>query len=222
MAGAYAGRAGAILGAISGPIWYMAMFGTGTVQTLAIITAIHEWAIGFALGGVSTAISLAEGKFYQATWRLATTIATSAFGLHGLAGIKHISPVRYAKGLPHEGLAFQSDDTVAIAARTFVEEGVPIYRLGKIDVSDAAEGQFWSLNNPLTTPNYANNMGIPPQNATSANFVIIGHLRSGTDFVTRPAPGIGQNQGGTVEVVVPRDSVQIDGFLTYPTGVPLN
>ena len=217
---AYAGRAGAIIGAISGPIWYTAMAATGLVQATAIILAIHEWALGFALGGVSIGLSIADGKYAQAIWRVATTITVSGFGLYGLSRIPTITPIRFAAGEAHEGLAFQSEDTVAIVARTFVEESVPVYRLAKMGTSDGPEGQFWSLNNPLTTPDYANKMGIPPQNVNSADYIIVGHLKQGSNFVTRTATGIGNNLGGGIEVVVPRNSVQIDGFFSYPQGVP--
>jgi hypothetical protein len=38
------------------------------------------------------------------------------------------------------------------------------------------------------------------------------HLPPGTPFVTRPAPAVGANPGGGIEVVVPRGSVKLKYF----------
>lgn len=40
-------------------------------------------------------------------------------------------------------------------------------------------------------------------------------LKSGADFVTRPAPGVGDNLGGGIEVVVPPDAVNIQSFSLF-------
>jgi hypothetical protein len=37
-------------------------------------------------------------------------------------------------------------------------------------------------------------------------------LKPGTPFITRPAPGIGENVGGGIEVVVPSGVVQMKWF----------
>lgn len=37
-------------------------------------------------------------------------------------------------------------------------------------------------------------------------------LKPGSDFITRPAPGIGDNLGGGIEVVAPPDAVDIITF----------
>ncbi|WP_312282742.1 hypothetical protein [Pseudescherichia sp.] len=40
-------------------------------------------------------------------------------------------------------------------------------------------------------------------------------LKSGGKFITRPAPGIGGNQGGGIEVVVSKNGVKIINFSKY-------
>jgi len=81
--------------------------------------------------------------------------------------------------------------------------------------SQASEGQFWSLEHPLS-PGYAGRYGVPAENAANANFIEAARLPPGAPFVTRPAPGIGQNVGGGIEVVVPSGGVQMQWF----TGMP--
>jgi hypothetical protein len=46
------------------------------------------------------------------------------------------------------------------------------------------------------------------------NFIESGTLRPGTTFITRPAPGVGGNQGGGIEVVVPPNSINLNSFST--------
>jgi hypothetical protein len=69
--------------------------------------------------------------------------------------------------------------------------------------------------NPLS-PGYASRYGLPAENVANANFIEAATLRPGTPFVTRPAPGIGDNVGGGIEVVVPSGGVQMQWF----TGTP--
>jgi hypothetical protein len=113
------------------------------------------------------------------------------------------------------GLAKQSQKASALAARADVERGATLYRMGTTGTSQAAEAQFWSLENPLT-PGYASRYGLPAENIANANFIEAATLRPGTSFVTRSAPGIGSNVGGGIEVVVPSGGVQ----MTWFTGMP--
>lgn len=86
---------------------------------------------------------------------------------------------------------------------------------GTTGKSQAAEAQFWSLQHPLSA-GYASRYGLPAENALKANFIEAATLRSGTSFITRPAPGMGANVGGGIEVVVPSGGVQMKWF----TGMP--
>lgn len=44
------------------------------------------------------------------------------------------------------------------------------------------------------------------------NFVETSTIKQGDLFITRPAPGIGTNIGGGIEVVIPSGSITIDSF----------
>lgn len=44
------------------------------------------------------------------------------------------------------------------------------------------------------------------------DYIIKGKLKSGSSFVTRPAPGLGNNSGGGIEIVTPPGSVEVDYF----------
>jgi RHS repeat-associated protein len=109
------------------------------------------------------------------------------------------------------GTATQATSPAALAARTRVSQGATLCRIGTTGRSAAAEGQFWSLEHPFS-PGFASRYGIPAQNVKNANFIESGVLKPGTPFVTRQAPGVGQNIGGGVEVVVPEGGVLLRGF----------
>lgn len=110
------------------------------------------------------------------------------------------------------GPAFQSNAPAALNAINEVQQGAMLYRLGTLGQSQTAEAQFWSLQNPLTTPNYAGLYGIPPENVANANFIETAVLKPETPFITRSAPPVGTNPGGGVEVVVPSGGVQMRSF----------
>jgi hypothetical protein len=110
------------------------------------------------------------------------------------------------------GPALQSGDAKAVEAAGKINEGAPVYRIGTVGKSETAEAQFWSLENPLTTPNYAEKYGIPQKNIDNANFIERGTVTPGVPFVTRPAPGVGKNGGGEIEIVVPPSGVQLNSF----------
>ncbi|WP_370262388.1 RHS repeat domain-containing protein [Limnobacter sp.] len=111
------------------------------------------------------------------------------------------------------GPAVQSDAPEAIAARAKVENGGTLYRTGTLGKSQTAEAQFWALENP-NSAGYAQRYGIPQENIEKANFIETAVLKPGTPFITRPAPGIGQNIGGGIEVVVPENGVKMKYFGT--------
>jgi hypothetical protein len=116
------------------------------------------------------------------------------------------------------GLALQSMTPTALAARKRVLEGATLYKLGTTNKSAAPESQFWSLSNPMTpagtiSPEYAKRYGVPAQNIAQANFVQRATLKPGTSFITREAPGVGDNGGGEIEVVVPEGGVVLGTFV---------
>lgn len=86
-----------------------------------------------------------------------------------------------------------------------------MYRIGTLGQSAGPEGQFWALENPLTSPEFAARYGVPPKNITNADFVEYGVLKPGAHFVTRAAPSVGSNPGGGIEIVVRPFDVQMEG-----------
>jgi len=109
------------------------------------------------------------------------------------------------------GKAIQSMSKEAVAVRQQVEQGATLFKIGTLGKSEAAESQFWSLEHPLSS-GYANKFGIPESNVFNADFIISGRLKTGVDFITRNAPGVGINNGGGIEVVAPANSISIDWF----------
>ena len=117
------------------------------------------------------------------------------------------------------GPAIQSDAPAALAARSQVEGGATLYRIGTMGKSAAGEAQFWSLENPLS-PGYAARYGIPAENVSAADFLEAATLKPGSPFVTRVAPGVGANGGGAIEAVVEPGGVTLQTFSTGTPGSP--
>jgi hypothetical protein len=92
-----------------------------------------------------------------------------------------------------------------------VQNGATLYRSGTTGKSQAAEAQFWSLESPLSA-GYANRYGIPASNVKNTNFIETATVKPGSSFVTRPAPAVGSNTGGGIEVVVPYGGVNMRAF----------
>jgi RHS repeat-associated protein len=155
-----------------------------------------------AISTVSTAYALASVPIF-----LARFAAAEAFGAAAAPGAFGIGSSIYT---PYER-AIQAGSKTALEARTRVEQGAVFYRIGTTNISAAAEGQFWSLEHPLT-PGYAARHGIPPTNLTNWNFIEAATLRPGSQFLTRVAPGIGSNPGGGIEIVVPEKEVILKWF----------
>jgi RHS repeat-associated protein len=149
-------------------------------------------------------------KAVKAQW---TSPTAWAFGVTGLLLGYEAVALRLSIATPY-GNALQSMDYAAIAARTQVNNGATLYRLGSMGKSAAGEGQFWSFENPLNA-GYPARYGMPAANVTNANFVETATLRPGTPFITRPAPAIGANPGGGIEVVVPQNGVYLQSFSAW-------
>ena len=109
------------------------------------------------------------------------------------------------------GTAVQATTAEARAALTEVQNGATVYRQGQFGVQNTADAQFWSLSNPATTPGYAGRLGMPGGAATP-DWMMGGQVPSGASVITRGAPGIGVNAGGSLEAVVPPGGVQINWF----------
>lgn len=107
---------------------------------------------------------------------------------------------------PH-GIAYQANTPAARAALGEVQSGATVYRQGSFGVRNTADAQFWSLQNPATTRGFANQMGMP-SSAAKPDWIMGGTVSPGSPVITRPAPGIGANAGGSIEAVVPSGGVR--------------
>jgi hypothetical protein len=90
-------------------------------------------------------------------------------------------------------------------------------RVGTLGTSHAGEGQYWSLENPadyLNNPKeFASRYGIPEENIRSGTlFIETGKIKAGSDFITRPAPEVGNNEGGSIEMVTNPNNVRLEAF----------
>ena len=101
----------------------------------------------------------------------------------------------------------------AQAALQQVQSGATVYRQGQFGVQNTADAQFWSLNNPATTPGYAGSMGMPAGSA-APDWIMGGTVQPGAPVITRPAPAGpgGVNPGGNIEAVVNPGDVQGSWF----------
>ncbi len=95
------------------------------------------------------------------------------------------------------GTAKQEISERAINIKNSVQNGAPIYRVGRFGVQNTNDAQFWSPINPLEEANYASEFGLPSN--SGMDWVMKGYVRG--NFITRAAPGLGQNNGGAIEVV---------------------
>jgi len=114
------------------------------------------------------------------------------------------------------GNAIQELSSDAIAAVDKVNNGATMYRIGTLGRSQAGEAQFWALENPLSNPQaFAKKYGMPIENIQNANFIEMGTIKPGVNFITRmapPAPGNPLGWGGGIEVVVPANGVRLSIF----------
>jgi RHS repeat-associated protein len=111
------------------------------------------------------------------------------------------------------GDALQGLDAASQAVLDEVSQGSTIYRMGTMGQSQTDQGQFWATTSPFD-PAYGAIYGIPQENIDNANFIEAGTVSQDTPFITRPAPGVGDNPGGAIEVVTPPGGVTLQYFIT--------
>jgi hypothetical protein len=109
------------------------------------------------------------------------------------------------------GPANQSLNYGAMKARAAVNGGASVCRIGTTGRSNTTDAQFWSLQHP-NSPGFAKDFGLSAQNIKEPDFVQGGRINPGTQFITREAPGIANNTGGGIEVVVPPNGVKLNFF----------
>ncbi|MBL7737442.1 MAG: hypothetical protein JNL51_18430, partial [Chitinophagaceae bacterium] len=184
-----------------------ALYNSDQGWSFRIFSGIGQAAVSF---GEGEAIGYAAGKVGQGVKYLSNALRSSNnfFG-KGTTVLNRINT-------PFEP-AEQALTKEAFDALDQVNKGAPLYRIGTLGKSHAAEGQFWSLENPA---NYLNNpevfaakYGMPAENLKSGEvFVEMGRIKSGANFITRPAPGVGTNDGGAIEVVTNPGGVKLEAF----------
>ncbi|HEX3627107.1 MAG TPA: choice-of-anchor Q domain-containing protein [Verrucomicrobiae bacterium] len=103
----------------------------------------------------------------------------------------------------------QSSSTAAQTALAQAQNGATLYRMGQTGVSMTGESQYWSLQNPLLDPNYANSMGMP---GVTSDFIMTGTLNPGASVIANEAPGLGANTGNGIQIVTEPGGV---GGLTF-------
>ena len=80
----------------------------------------------------------------------------------------------------------------ALELKNNISNGDYVYRAGQFGRSNTTDAQFWAPENPLS-PGYAEKYGVDFKNV---DYIIRGKIKSGVNFITRPAPGLGSNAGG--------------------------
>ena len=75
-------------------------------------------------------------------------------------------------------------------------------------VINYTDAQFWAPESPLS-PGYAYKYGV---DFKDTDYVIKGKLDPNADFITRSAPGLGNNSGGAIEIVTNPNGVKLDSF----------
>jgi hypothetical protein len=106
------------------------------------------------------------------------------------------------------GDAVQSLGEEAKTVKASIENGGTVYRGGTLGRSNAAEGQFWAPENPLN-PGYADRYGV---DFSKTDFIIGGKVKPNSNIITRPAPELGSNGGGAIEIVTAPNNVKLDFF----------
>ena len=106
------------------------------------------------------------------------------------------------------GKAVQSTSNDALQLRQFVSNRGELYRGGTFGRSNVTDAQFWSPENPLN-PGYTDRYGV---DFSKVDYVIGGKQMLGTPYITRPAPALGSNIGGGLEIVNNPNSVSLDFF----------
>lgn len=203
--------------------------GWAQVRLPAAISSAVESKSSFASGqaghkcdydaGLQRTAAVAEVDWAETVERKGAA-ATSRLGPRRLSPPSHsvVATKTFAAVDTPYGAATQATDAASAAARGQVAGGARVYRIGTLGKSAGPEAQFWSLEHP-STPGFAQRYGIPAENVANADFIESAVVKPGTNFVTRPAPGVGTNQGGGIEVVVPSGGVRMCGFsYTGPKG----
>ncbi len=195
------GTIGAALGLIAGGI-----AGAQVTMGLSKAAALR---FGISITGIMvapTAVGLAIKEEIDAETYGERLMANIDLGLSVSAfASSHVgafaNPVLFKSTATSQGLKSQDLSIAALSLRARVKNGMRLYRIGTSGKSKLESAQFWATENP-STPGFAQKYGIPPGNFANADFIQVGTLKPGSNFVIGPAAGSGNNPGGALEVVV--------------------
>ncbi|RKI74744.1 hypothetical protein D7V90_23450 [bacterium 1xD42-87] len=143
---------------------------------------------GVVVGGLGSAGFYGAGKAVDALWG-------------SVAGRRNLVETPY-------GMAVQNNSKEARRIKKYVKQGGMVYRGGTYGRSKIADAQFWAPESPLTV-GYAKKYGV---DFGQMDYIIGGYVKKGTKFITRPAPRLGSNSGGAIEIVTPPNSVELQYF----------
>ena len=143
---------------------------------------------GAVTGGLGSAGFYGAGKAVDALWG-------------SVAGRRNLVETPY-------GMAVQNNSKEARRIKKYVKQGGMVYRGGTYGRSKIADAQFWAPESPLTV-GYAKKYGV---DFGQMDYIIGGYVKKGTKFITRPAPRLGSNSGGAIEIVTPPNSVELQYF----------
>ena len=110
-----------------------------------------------------------------------------------------------------QGIAVQSGTPASQTGLQQVQNGTTVYRQGQLGYQNTGNAQYWSLQNPASTPGYANQMGMPAA-ASGETWIMGGQVNPAASVITRPAPAIPPNVGGAIEAVTQPGGVSINWF----------
>ena len=153
----------------------------------------------FALESISAAMGTAAGNY-----------VSEAVGAAAARSVANEAAGRAVAVEIAQGTAFQENTRNSLSALQKIKDGATVYRQGEFDVQNTTNAQYWSLQNPKITTNYAERMGMPATN--SIDWIMGGTVKKDASVITRSSPGIGKNPGGSTEAVVSPGGVQIDWF----------
>jgi len=183
-----------------------------------------------AAGGMGSSLSwrLLENYFGRSTtlseWAMTAAVGLGAGLISGGAGAlysRYTAPVGLHIATP-SGPKFQVASAEYEALAEHAKSGNTLYRIGTTNnqyawgepgsTRSGASGQFWSFENPATSPNYSKDMGLPTPRRPGYNWIMGGTPKPHAPLITRPAEAVGTNLGGAPEVVTDPGTMRIKFF----------
>ena len=160
----------------------------------------------------------AEKEAFEQAAREVAAAETKAIGKNASTFSEDVANSITRSVITPYGKAIQDKSGSALGVRAKIKAGGPMYRVGTTGVSNTgSKAQFWSPIHPLT-PGYAKRFGIPPENIEKLDFIERAIVKPDGNFITRPAPGIGPNSGGEIEIVVEEGQTIIQSFHKISSG----